>query len=160
MLFKQVVDLINKKEHLTSEGLNKIVSIKASMNNGLSKSLREYFPEVTPVVRPLVEDQEIKDPNWFTGFTSGEGCFDIKITKSTSEIGYNVGLRFRISQHSRDLRLMENFVNYLGCGRIEKRSKHSFLEFIVLKYADIEEKIIPFFHKYPIQGIKSLDFQL
>jgi hypothetical protein len=34
LLFKKVVDLINKKEHLTPEGLNKIVSIRCSMNNG------------------------------------------------------------------------------------------------------------------------------
>jgi hypothetical protein len=32
LLFKSIVDLMNKGEHLTTEGLNKIVGIKASMN--------------------------------------------------------------------------------------------------------------------------------
>jgi hypothetical protein len=32
ILFKRIVDLMNRGEHLTKEGLNKIVSIKASMN--------------------------------------------------------------------------------------------------------------------------------
>lgn len=36
-LFKLVIELINRKEHLTSEGIEKIISIKASINRGLSK---------------------------------------------------------------------------------------------------------------------------
>ena len=28
----------------------------------------------------------------------------------------------------------------------------------VVKYSDIMNKIIPYFEKYPIQGVKSLDF--
>jgi hypothetical protein len=35
-LFKMIVELINQKEHITVEGLNKIMSIKASLNKGLS----------------------------------------------------------------------------------------------------------------------------
>jgi hypothetical protein len=31
-LFKQVLDLVNKKQHLTMEGLHKILSIRASIN--------------------------------------------------------------------------------------------------------------------------------
>ena len=54
---------MNRKEHLTSEGLQKIVNIKASLNLGLSVKLRAAFPNTIPVARPLVIDQEIKDPN-------------------------------------------------------------------------------------------------
>ena len=36
-LIKQAIDIIQKKEHLTMEGLCKIVAIKASMNWGLSQ---------------------------------------------------------------------------------------------------------------------------
>lgn len=31
-IFKQVLDIMNRKEHLTTEGLNKIVSLRASMS--------------------------------------------------------------------------------------------------------------------------------
>ena len=34
------------KEHLTYDGLRKIVAIKASMNLGLSEKLKEEFPDV------------------------------------------------------------------------------------------------------------------
>jgi len=57
------VNLIKNKEHLTKEGLRKIVAIKASINKGLSNTLKEIFPDVKPVPKPLIADQEIKDPN-------------------------------------------------------------------------------------------------
>lgn len=65
-----IVNLVDKKEHLTTEGLLNIVSIKASMNQGLSSQLKKAFPNIIPVTRPLVLDQKIKDPFWLAGFAS------------------------------------------------------------------------------------------
>lgn len=62
-LFKRALELINRQEHLTPEGLMKIVSIKASMNKGLSEDLQTAFPNVTPVSRPIVDVATIPDPN-------------------------------------------------------------------------------------------------
>jgi hypothetical protein len=62
ILFKQVVDLMKNKKHLTKEGLQQIVNLRASMNLGLSDKLKKAFPDVIPVKRPLVVDQKIKDP--------------------------------------------------------------------------------------------------
>lgn len=42
------------KEHLTCEGLQKILSLKASMNNGLPEKLKAAFPVITPSERPCV----------------------------------------------------------------------------------------------------------
>jgi hypothetical protein len=78
-----VVDLINRKEHLTMEGLLNIVSIKASMNQGLSSQLKEAFPIIS-VARPLVLDKKIKDPFWLAGFATAEACFYVGIFKSSS----------------------------------------------------------------------------
>ena len=69
------------KEHLTPEGLRKIVALRTAMNWGLSEKLKVAFPDVVPVVRPLVDDTKIIDPNWLAGFTSAEGCFYIDIFK-------------------------------------------------------------------------------
>jgi len=44
LLFKQVINLIVRKEHLTTKGLLDIVSIKASLNSGLSENLKIAFP--------------------------------------------------------------------------------------------------------------------
>jgi hypothetical protein len=53
--------LILNKEHLTTDGLNQIISIRASMNNGLSKTQIESFPNILPVDRPIIETTEIPD---------------------------------------------------------------------------------------------------
>jgi hypothetical protein len=61
-LFKQVVNLMNHREHLTTEGLQKIVSIKAVLNKGLSDKLKVSFPNIVPAIRPQVTSQRILDP--------------------------------------------------------------------------------------------------
>jgi hypothetical protein len=64
LLFKQAIKLVNDKAHLTVEGLNQIINIKASMNLGLSDMLKLEFPEYTPVERPVINnDNVLLDPN-------------------------------------------------------------------------------------------------
>ena len=157
-LFKLVNSLMLRGERLTPEGLRKIIAIRAAMNLGLSEKLRAAFPDVAPVVRPLVENAKIPDPNWLAGFTSGEGCFIICITASqTTMTGYAVHLKFQVTQHSRDEKLLRSFISYLNCGRISKRGNA--FDFQVYKFSDITEKIIPIFKKYKIRGVKALDFK-
>ena len=153
----QAFELSELREHLTLEGLHKIVAIRASMNRGLSEELKLAFPHVVPVVRPLVENPKIIDPNWLSGFTSAEGCFYVKLVKSqTHSIGWKVRLDFIIIQHTRDEQLMRIIIKYLDCGNIYK--KRDTLHYTVYKFNDITDKIIPFFKKYPIRGVKALDF--
>ena len=78
------------------------------------------------------------------------------MNSSTHKLGYQVGLRFQITQHSKDKLLMESIVNYLECGYLSARD--DIIDFQVTKFSDIIEKIIPFFDKYPILGIKSQDY--
>lgn len=152
------MDLMNRGEHLTIEGLQKIVAIKASMNRGLSDKLKLSFPNIIPVTRPLVLDQVVTNPYWLAGFTSGEGCFMIKIFNSLTKVGEAIKLEFIIVQHSRDRKLMESFVAYFGCGRYLPHKNRDLGRFIVTKFSDIENKIIPFFNEYQIIGVKSSDF--
>lgn len=157
LLFKKVVDLINKKEHLTQEGLNKIVSIRCSMNNGPTPSLIKDFPDIKPFERPIIDNQEIKDPHWLAGFVDGDGCFEVIIRESkTAKFGTQVILRFSISQHSRDAELIKSLVKYLACGVFYEKAYS--VEFIVTKLSDILEKRIPFFEKYALQGDKRSNY--
>ena len=158
LLFKQVFNLINEKEHLTIEGLQKIIAIKSSINRGLSDKLKAAFPKIKEVERPSVLNLEIIDPNWLAGFVSGEGSFLIDIYKSKTIIGMGVTLRFYLSQHSRDELLMKSLVSYFGCGHYKPRNNRDFGEFVITKLEDLIEKVIPLFQKYQILGIKHLDF--
>jgi hypothetical protein len=63
ILFSRIVTLVNKKEHLTLSGLHEIISIKASMNLGLSADMKTYFPNITPVIRPKRTDEELLNSN-------------------------------------------------------------------------------------------------
>jgi len=62
LLFKKVIELINNKEHLTLEGLLKIVSIKGSLNLGLSPELKEAFPDIDLEKRPVINSISIQSP--------------------------------------------------------------------------------------------------
>lgn len=62
-LFKLAVSLLKNKIHLTEDGFKKILSIRASMNLGLSDELKLVFPNISPVSRPLLLDRGVKDPN-------------------------------------------------------------------------------------------------
>jgi hypothetical protein len=53
-LFSLVVDMLYDSKHKNEKGLNKILSYKASMGKGLSKTLLNIFPNIKPVVRNLV----------------------------------------------------------------------------------------------------------
>lgn len=158
-LFKRVVELINSKSHLNSEGLNEIVSLKASMNKGLSEELLNSFPSIKPKLRPLVSITEIPDPFWVAGFVSGEGSFNISLGKSlNTKTGYKVGLRFQITQHSRDAELLKLLIDYFNCGGFYSSENREIGNYIVSKLSDISDKIVPFFEKYHILGNKELDF--
>jgi len=68
-------------------------------------------------------------------------------------------MTFLITQHVRDERLLAKIIDYLDCGSIEKVStRPTAVTFVVYKFTDIKDKIIPFFCKYPLQGVKSLDY--
>ena len=62
LLFKQIVVMMLQGKHLQMEGLQTIVNVRASLNLGLSESLKEAFPETIPVSRPLVDKSKIPDP--------------------------------------------------------------------------------------------------
>jgi hypothetical protein len=51
LLFKEIAKLMNKDKHLTEDGLIKIISLKASLNKGLSNNLKLYFPNVIRIER-------------------------------------------------------------------------------------------------------------
>lgn len=128
------------------------------MNRGLSDYLKVAFPSVISVKRPLATKQIIEDPNWLAGFASGEGCFYVSIFKSnTTKTGWAIKLEFSLVQHYRDKEVLQSLIKYFNCGRVYKK-KDAFY-FKVTKLSDLNEKIIPFFVKYPIQGVKSKDFK-
>jgi len=65
------------------------------------------------------------------GFIDGEGCFYVKPTKQ----GFSVNMS--VSQHIRDVFLLENIANYLDCGIVERANTRSSAVFVIYKFKDI-----------------------
>ncbi|CAF3452586.1 unnamed protein product [Fusarium graminearum] len=62
IFFKEVINLMKQGKHLTLEGLNRIVSIKSTLNNGeLSDSLNLAFPNLKPALRSEVPSRDMQD---------------------------------------------------------------------------------------------------
>jgi hypothetical protein len=67
-------------------------------------------------------------------------------------------LGFQITQHSRDITLMESLIKFWDCGSCSQPLDYNHVDFRVRNFSDLIEKIIPFFQKYPVLGVKAKDF--
>lgn len=143
---------MKNKEHLTLDGFRKVLSIKASLNLGLSPKFKVIFPEIKAVNRPLVVGKEIPSPFWIAGFTSGDGSFYLTIRKKKLNGIPRMDIGFQITQHSRDMLLLKNFTTYFNYGKLKKDSRYYVHYFIASSIKDISQNIIPFFKEYKIIG--------
>lgn len=155
-LFCRVLEIIKTKEHLTNEGLNKIVNIRASMNMGITDTLKANFSSINPISTEDIYKLENQiDENWLLGFINGEACFFISIYKSPkSKLGQAIQLVFKITQHYRDIELINFIVNFLDCGRVEKRSSNGCDFTLTSSYDKLLKKI----NLNNLLGLKLLDF--
>ena len=160
-LWVKIINLIDCKEHLTVDGLNKILELKSALNRGLSKSTAE-FTSVKALERPLhlVQPSEFKkiNPMWLVGFTDGAGSFGIKTMKRANG-KYQIGVRFRLAQHIRDHHLLTLITEYLGCGKVYLMSGGLACSLEVFSYSDMTTKIIPFFETHSLLTEKAKDFK-
>jgi hypothetical protein len=56
---EKVFLIVQNKEHLTLKGLREIVAIRHSLNKGLSYNLKQEFPDIIPVPRPIVQPSKL-----------------------------------------------------------------------------------------------------
>ncbi len=98
---------------------------------------------------------------WITGFTDGEGCFHIGISKNAeTTLGYQVLLDFVITQHERDEQLLNEIKTYFGVGVVRtSNGSGNILCYRVRAQKHLREVIIPFFEKNPLRTKKKFAFQ-
>ena len=138
-----------------------------------------------PVNRLEYKFKGIPDPFWIAGFTSGDGSFQIRLRKLNTNIGYRVSLLYSFHLHIRDLDVLKGLATYFSSnsllpllpaaqkqGEAQQQGKNLIsnekkvgisddksVHLQIAKFTHINEKIIPFFEKYSIEGVKSLDFE-
>ena len=160
MLFKEIVLIMEKGEHNTLPGLLKVFSLKVNLNKGLPEIVKKEFPDIQAYDLPKIKIPNSFNPNWLAGFITAEGSFYISLYESDKrKTGYVVSLSFSLSQHLKDVELLERLSNFLVCGVVRKSINKGTAELIVTKFSDLDQKIIPLFKRYSLSGVKLLDFE-
>lgn len=156
-LFKESFNIIKLNEHLTEQGINKLIEIKSTLNKGLSSNLKANFSNIV-FKRSRVEFKfnGIPSSYWIAGFVSGDGSFNIKTTKVQTG---RVQLRFAVQLHIREDEVIKGLAKFF---KFEDNKyiyyTKSSVAFQIVNTSDILNIIIPFFDKYKILGIKELDY--
>lgn len=160
LLFKEIVLLMEKGEHKTLPGLLKVFSLKVNLNKGLPTAVKDKFLDILPTILPKYEISPIINPNWLAGFITAEGSFYISLYKSDKrKAGYAVSLSFSLSQHIKDVELLERLCLFLDCGVVRISSSRGTGELVITKSSDLNQKVIPLLLKYNLSGVKLLDFE-
>lgn len=66
-------------------------------------------------------------------------------------------MRFILTQHVRDEEFLKSFIYTLNCGRYIAKAGYG--EFIVEKFTDVFDKLIPIFEEFKLQGVKSKNYE-
>lgn len=96
------------------------------------------------------------NPYWIAGFTSGDGSFTITINVENGRT--RVRFKFNLTQHTRDIKLINYFITFFNCGSVYINRETA--SYNVYGFSLLNEKIIPFFIQYPVLGIKHDNFKL
>ncbi|MDI6603028.1 MAG: LAGLIDADG family homing endonuclease [Patescibacteria group bacterium] len=110
-------------------------------------------------------------PDYIVGLTDGEGSFSVYL-HGPHKIGdywtnySRVECHYYIKLREDELPLLKKVKKFFNCGNLylqkDKRRNHrNCYRFEVSSYRDIKEVVIPFFQKYPPQGVnRRNDFNL
>lgn len=154
-LWFKCAELLLNKEHLHEEGLNKILSLKSMLNNGLSDKLKLAFPNVKTIDRPVLEVENIPlNPNYVSGFTEGDGCFTVNISSKTNQvIAYYI-----IELHKREITLLTSIQKFFDAGSINLALSRNTGRFYISKKSDLITKVLPHFDVYKLEGNKLKNY--
>jgi LAGLIDADG endonuclease len=111
------------------------------------------------------QQERLRVAGWITGFVDGEGCFAVPMHRNpTSSVGWQVQPQFVVVQAASSIRALEALRDYFGCGRINvnrRRDNHRepLYRYIVRRFSDLDEVIVPFFKTYRLRTAKRENFE-
>lgn len=147
--FKEAFDIINKKEHLLEEGINKIHYIKKSMNSYREFATSSYYYPIH-----TKKDSSNYIPitgHYINGFIAVDGSFVLKIKDANF-----ARMSLQVSQHKNNRLLLENIANYF---KSPDKIYYLGVDSIQLNLNGIrlwETIIFNHFIKYPLYGSKKV----
>lgn len=87
---------------------------------------------------------------WFSGFTDAEATFQIRIHNNVISFNYSISL------HIDDKETLEFIKEKLNCGSVYISGNKAI--YYLSKLADLNNNLIPYLEKFPLNGIKYLDY--
>lgn len=158
-LWAQILKMIENKEHIVKSGLLEILAVKSVFPNGLSESLKIAFPEVKAIEKPeFVASSDPLNGHWVAGFTQADGSFGLSYYKAPKmALGFTGQASLRVTQHERDLLVLNRISDLLGCGSV--RNTNTYRKEWTFSVTKGLSSITSFFKDYPVYGAKQLDFQ-
>lgn len=159
-LWATVLGIMAKDEHLTLEGLLKIIALKAHFKKGLSDLLLTNFPNYTPTIKPLFEPKlSLMNIYWLCGFITGDGSFGLRIRKGDKHtLGASCDVIINVTQDEVSLITLEHIVTFLGIGRIRKDSANRTTYSYFLGSVKDISLFIEKFKGAEFLGAKALDY--
>lgn len=109
----------------------------------------------------MVKNEKLKSitSEYILGFTDGEGCFTLHISKKKkSPFGISLTPSFSVSQNTESLHVLQEIRLFFQCGWIRNDRKTSKYE--VRDLDSLLTKVIPFFKKHQLRTRKSRDFEI
>ena len=98
-------------------------------------------------------------PWYVTGLVEGEGTFAVSFSKRRKlNVGIETRPSFSVTLHRRDLEVLKALQAFFGCGAIRYSRSDRTYKYEVRAVADLAQKIVPHFQKYPLLGAKGEDF--
>ena len=98
------------------------------------------------------------NPFYITGFAEGEGSFYVGILSRKMNTRWEIRPSFSLSQNEKDTELVYSLIDFFGCGFVRPSKTDNTVKYEVRSLKDLQEKIIPHFEKYLLQGRKQKDF--
>nr|NP_150345.1 orf252 [Rhizophydium sp. 136]AAK84275.1 orf252 [Rhizophydium sp. 136] len=153
---KVVEKKFDHKLHLTEDGFKKILTYYASINKGIKPSVQKEYPNIVKINRVDPDLFTKLDPNWISGFVSGDGGFSINIRKEY----VTIETRLHIAQHSKDVVLLNKIVEFFNCGKVYIRKNESTprADYVSQNFNNNLNIIVKHFDSYPLYNVKQLDY--
>jgi hypothetical protein len=146
-------EIVKKKEHLTTEGLNKIRFIKGSLNSRRIYN-KDELSSAIELLRKINSEFVELNPNYISGFLVGDGYLSL-ISKIDSPSFGKIKIGF--TQHANNLLLLQSIKDYLNIENLViSNTGEKAISLNCGSKQTVTQILLPFFEKYPLYGVKAI----
>jgi hypothetical protein len=134
---------------VTTDPKGEVVSLRADDNTPALVATQGAYGAAVPL-----------DPWYVSGLIEGEGCFCVSFAKRAKlRLGLEVRPSFSLSLNERDAGLLDGLQAFFGCGWIRESRSDQTWKYEVRAIADLSERILPHFERFPLRGNKARSLQ-